>query len=491
MPVRWPSGPLEIARREKSDALTLERWHAPAALDILKDTPFNCLVVSWAAGLPEDASQQKTAGPLVAAARQRNLTVIGWVEGSTDPRAAIASAQSAGLSAVAIKGFQGKSDFTVIPWGDHAGAPYDSTAAVLPVTENVWPGVRGGGGGGGGDGSGGGGGGGATAGPTGVPWVDSNAWYIQLARARARCPVWVMLDPPGKGVVLRVQNYAAAILDSEAAGGRWAISLDDALRAGLADGSATARETWKGIAGTAGFFAKHADWKSYRSMGLVGVISDYTGENYDMSGEILNAASRRGLLYRVIWKSRALAAPFAGLKALVYADKQAPATALRQKMLAFVEQGGLLIVNNNWGSEGKPAGADLHQRFDVRALGKGRLAVAKEELVDPFQVVADTHSLLSRANDLVRLFNGSASGCFHFTGSPDGKRALLQIVNYATGGRGSGEVSVWTRQRYRNARLWSVDAAQPATLKPVAAEHGGTEYQMPPMPVYGALEFEI
>ena len=281
-----------------------------------------------------------------------------------------------------------------------------------------------------------------------------------------------------------------AILDSEAAGGRWVLSLDDALRAGLADGNASALATWKGIGGTAGFFDKHPDWKSYRSMGLVGVISDYTGENYDMSGEILNGASRRGLLFRVIWKSRALAAPFAGLKALVYADKQAPAADLRKKMLAFVEQGGLLVTHN-WGSEGKPAAAGLHQRFDVRALGKGRLAVAKEELVDPFQVVADAHSLVSRANDMVRLFNGSSSGCYHFTGSPDGKRALLQIVNYATGGRGSGQVTVWTRQRYRSARLWSVDAAQPATLEPQAAVQGGTEYQMPPMPVYGALEFEV
>ena len=435
--------------------------------------------MSWAAGLPEDASQQSTAGPLVAAARQRNLTVIGWVEGSANPQAAIASAQSAGLSAVAIKGFQGKSDFTVIPWGDHAGAPYDSTAAALPVTENVWPGVRGGSGGS------------ATAGPTGVPWIDSNAWYIQLARARARCPVWVVFDPPGKGAVLRAQNYAAAILDSEAAGGRWVLSLDDALRAGLADGDATARETWKGIAGTAGFFEKHQDWKSYRSMGLVGVISDYTGENYDMSGEILNCAARRALLVRVIWRAQAPAAPFAGLKALIYADKQGPATELRRKMLAFVEQGGLLVANSNWGPEGKSAGTDVHQRFDVRALGKGRLAVAKEEMVDPYQVAADAHSLLSRSNDLVRLFNGSASGCYHFTGSPDGKRALLQIVNYATGGRGSGQLTVWTRQRYRSARLWSIDAAQPATLEPLAAQQAGTEYRMPPMPVYGALELEV
>jgi hypothetical protein len=52
-------------------------------------------------------------------------------------------------------------------------------------------------------------------------------------------------------------------------------------------------------------------------------------------------------------------------------------------------------------------------------------------------------------------------------------------------------MTVWTRQRYRNARLWSVDAAQPATLEPLAAQHGGTEYQMPAMPVYGAVELEV
>lgn len=481
--MRWPSGPLEIARREKGEGFTpqakavLERWHAPATLDFLKGAPVNCLVVSWAAGLPEDASQQKTAGPLVAAARQHNLSVIGWVEGSADHQAAIASAQSAGLSAVAIKGFQGKSDFTVIPWGDRASAPFDSTAPVLPVTENVWPGVRAGSGDS------------ATAGPTGVPWIDSNGWYIQLARARARRPVWVMFDPPGKGAVIRAQSYPQAIADSEASGGRWVISLDDGLRAGLTEGQAAARETWKGIARAASFFEQHREWKSHRPLGLVGVISDYAGENYDMSGEILNCAARRDLLFRVIWKSLALAESFTGLKALVYADKQALSPEHRQKLLAFVEQGGLLLANDNWGSEGKSIGAEIHRRFDVRALGKGRLAVAKEELVDPYQVAADAHVLLSRANDQVRFFNSSSAGCSQFTGSADGKRALLQVINYV--GRGGGQMTVWTRRSYRAARLWSIASAQPVALGPVQAEQGGTEYHLPPMPAYGALDFEV
>src|SRR5450759_2596310 len=97
VPMRWPSGPLEVALLQKKEGLTaqarqtLEYWHSPPALDILQGSPVNCLVVSWASGLAEDAEQQRTIRPLVDAARQRNLDVIGWVDGKTDGKAAIAA----------------------------------------------------------------------------------------------------------------------------------------------------------------------------------------------------------------------------------------------------------------------------------------------------------------------------------------------------------------------------------------------------------------
>ena len=31
------------------------------------------------------------------------------------------------------------------------------------------------------------------------------------------------------------------------------------------------------------------------------MISDFAGENYDFSGEILNLSARRDLLFRVLW----------------------------------------------------------------------------------------------------------------------------------------------------------------------------------------------
>jgi hypothetical protein len=260
IPMRWPSGPLEVSLRRKREGFTpqaqqvLTRWHDPAALDLLKGSPVNCLVLSWAAGLPEDAEQQTTAGPLVAEASRRKLHVVGWVEGTADYTAAIAAAGRAGLSAVAIQGFKGKSDPMVISWGDRANAPWDTTAAVLPVTGNVWPGVRGRQGGG------------ASAGPTALPWVDSNGWYVQLARARTRSEIWLMFDPPGGQNVVPAQGYSMAICDAESAGGRWVISLDDNLRARLLEGDSGAQQAWKGIAAAAAFFDKHRQWRAFQPL---------------------------------------------------------------------------------------------------------------------------------------------------------------------------------------------------------------------------------
>ena len=433
IPMRWPGGPSRspgAPRRRASRPRpkeTLQRWQDPASLEILKGTPVNCLLVSWAAGLPQDPEQQKALVPLIEAGRRNGLSIVGWVEGSADQEAAIAAGKQAGLAAVAIENYQGKSTFPVVAWGDRAKVPWDSTAPVLPISGNVWPGAQTGRGGG------------ASANPTGLPWIDSNSWYVQMARARTRAPLWLIFDPPGKPAVNLPERYAMAVLDCEAAGARWVISLDDSLRAGLAGKEPRAMETWKGVTGALSFFETHKEWRNNQRLGVVGVLSDFAGENFDMSGEILKLSLRRGLLSRPLWKSRLTSQGFPGLKGLVYADKQAPAADLRKRMLAFVEQGGFLATGPNWGPEGKAAGA--HTRFDVRALGKGRLAVAKEELVDPYQVAVDIQGIFSRANDLVRMFNGASSGGVNYSTSPDGKKALIQVLNY------SGGVEAGMRQR--------------------------------------------
>jgi len=477
--MRWTSGPLEIARRGKSGTLTpeirqtLEKWHDPAALALLKDSPVDCLVLSWAAGLPEDAEQQKTAAPLVAAARQRGLSVVAWTEGAIDNQAAIASAKAAGLTAIAIPNFKGKSEFPVIASSDRSAAAYDSPGPLIAVTGNVWPGV-------------------ApsaarndpNAGPTGLPWLDSNSWFIQMARARLRVPLWLAFDPPGKGEVITAQRYAAVTSDTETPGAHWVISLDDSVRAGLLAGNASAGDCWDRIGKSIAFHRSHQAWTAYGSLGTVGVISDFTGDNFDRSGEILNLMARRDLLFRVIWKSQATALPFTGLKTLVYPDAGQPSAELRRKMMAFAQQGGLLITGPAWGAEGVPADPGFHSMFDVRTLGKGRLAVAREELIDSYQVAGDVQLLHSYRNDLVKFYNSSSSGCTLLTGTPDGKKALLQSLSYADrrggGGAASGpEKTVWFRDKYAKAKAWSIGADAVALQSQPADEYPGVEFHLP------------
>lgn len=503
VPLRWLSGPLEIAKRQKTAGFTaqarqvLEYWHTPPALDIVQNSPVNCLVVSWAAGLPEDAAQQQSIAPLVAAARQRSLDVVGWVEGKVDSNATIGSARAAGLTAVAIQGFTGKSDFQVIPWGDRTNAPWKTTAPVLPIDGNVWPGIAGGRRD-------------ATeAAPTSnLPWLDTNSWFLQFGRAKTQTPLWILFDPPGGSEVVPARSYQTAVCDVEVAGGRWVISLDDAFRAGLAGKEAAAKEAWSGLVSAVSFFQKHPEWRPYKSLGAIGVVSDFEGDNYDFGGEILNALSRRDNLCRAYCDTGKALPSLAGVKIVLRGDAQAPSAAVKASLLAYVQQGGLLVTGPKWGLSGVAAGGSSPS-FNVRALGKGRIAIAKEDLGDAWDFVTKAQAFMRQADRTAKLFNASASGGFRYSGSADGKRALLQILSYANyGGRGRGMgmgagagaqttvplntlATAWTRDKYRAARIWTLEGSGPAVVEVAKCDDGGTEYHLPAMSAYLALDLEV
>jgi hypothetical protein len=106
-PLRWPCGPLEVEREKRRESFTareaeaLRAWTEPGALDLVAGTPVNCLVVTWAEGSAADADQQRALAPLVATARQRGLSVVGWVAENADVRRAAGAARASGLAAIA------------------------------------------------------------------------------------------------------------------------------------------------------------------------------------------------------------------------------------------------------------------------------------------------------------------------------------------------------------------------------------------------------
>jgi hypothetical protein len=296
-----------------------------------------------------------------------------------------------------------------------------------------------------------------------------------------------LFEPPGGNNVVQRDAYLRAVADAESFGGRWVLSLDDTLRAGLAQGEKSAMESWKSITGALAFFAAHRQWETYSPLGFVGVISDFAGANEMIGTETLNLMVRSNVPFRIIEKAKLASAPLTGYKALIAVDEALPAPAVRKKLLDFAAQGGALLVSQSWkGEGGTPTGA-AHPRLDLRSLGKGKLAVCKSDSPDPYMVARDIHVLLSRANDLTRFYNLSAFLSAH-TSAPGGASALLQITNYAGASRFSvSEVTVWFPQQYRAARMWTLGSSAPLALK-LVAENTGMDALLPAVSPYAAVE---
>ena len=482
VPMRWPAGPLDIARREKEKGFSAEtaevlrKWLDPAALAIVQGTPVNNLVVRWASGLPADAAQQRALTPLIEQGRRAGIEVVGLIEGEANRQAAVAAAQSAGLSAVAMEGESpGSVGVPVIPWDKSAQMRWTANSPLLGISDGLWPGLPQGAG--------------ATGGPTNLPWVDSNGAALRIARALAPDKaVWIGFDPPQQ-TNLAAESYLLAVADAASYGAKWVISLDDRLRADLTADKQPATDIWKKVTGMQAFFEQHKQARTYQAMGVLAMVSNFAGSDWGTGEEALNLLPRIRQPFRAIARSRALGASFSNLQAIFYIDQEPPDLALRQKLIAFAKGGGILFVSSKWPNpEGAPAPAEPYLLFRVRALGKGRLAVCKEDQPDPYDMVADIQNIMSHRNDLFRLYNAPSMNFFYQT-SAQGAEGVIHLLNYSRRPASDGPL-FYVKEPHRSARLVSPEIASPVELQWAPQEAGGAELSVPRISVYGAIEME-
>jgi hypothetical protein len=473
---------LDIARREKEKgfaaetAEVLRKWQDPAALAVVQGSPVNCLVVSWAAGLPADEGQQQALKPLIEKGKQAGLDFAGLIEGEANKPAAVAAAQSAGLSAVAMEGdWPGSSGIPAIPWNKAAQARPAPNSPVLGISDGVLPGLPQAAS--------------QAGGPTNLPWVDSNGAVLLIARALAPDKtVWIGFDLPRQPKPA-AEAYVLAVADAASHGARWVISLDDQLRADLTAQKAPAADTWKKTIDTLAFFEQRKQYRTYQPTGLLAVMSNFTGPDWDAGEEAINLLPRIRQPFRVIARSRAAGDSFTGLQAIFYVDREPPDAALRQKLMAFARGGGTLFVSSKWPNpEGSPAPAEPYLLFSLRAVGKGRLAVCKEDEPDAYDTVADIQNIMSHRNDLLRLYNAPSMNFLYET-SAQGGQGVIHLLNYSRRPGSDGPL-FYVKEPHRSARLVSPEIASSAELQFAPQEAGGAELSLPRLAVYGAVELE-
>ena len=343
----------------------------------------------------------------------------------------------------------------------------------VSLIDGQWPGV--------------GGGGSISAGPTGVPWVDSNGWHILLSAAlHPDRAIWVDAAPPAN---LRgfPGAYLLAVADVAAYGARWVVNLHSQLAEGLAARASAAMDLWKKIGAATQFFGEHRDWAGFAPAAVVGVISDFAAANENFSHELLNLLARAGQHYRVIPKDRVTPQAFDALRAVIYADAQPPAAPLRQQVRSFVENGGMLIASPSWGeAPGKAAKPDDEgPSFSVRTLGKGRIALAKQPPEDSYQWANDSVVLVSHRYDMVRIWNGGATGSYYAI-SANRKRAVVHVMFYF--GFGPDAASVRIAGRFRTTRALTTDGR--VEKIETIDQRDGIEVHLPQIPPYVAIELE-
>jgi len=478
VPMRWPCGPLAIARQgdlTSGGRECLEHWSRPEALALLDGTPVSALVVPWADGSPGDEAHRRALSPLVAAARKRGLAVIGEVAGEADLGPAVAAAEASTLDAVTTESEQSLPGFPILRLRPR-GFDDVSPGGFLGVTGNPWPGMK----------TSAVGAYDAWTGPTGPPWIDSNAWYVRLAWDLVQPrTTWLWFDSSEDEPAPSAAAYEQAVADAAIYGGRWVVSLDRQLRSDLSSGRPEAGDTWVRLARCLTFFEEHREWVSYRPVGSLGVISDYAGVNEFISFEVVNLLSRRNILYRVVHKDRARDASFDGLEMALYLDEDPPHPDLARKLYAFADRGGTLITPPGWKEGRSTDEAPSYPGFQSSRHGSGRVVVTREGLVDPFFVVEGVFGLMRHARDRLRVFNPGVSQ-FHYAMREDRGSALLQVVRHS---RRNFEThtSVWFRRPWAAARRWelALEAPTPAEREP---KPPGVEFHLPAVSVYCALE---
>jgi hypothetical protein len=270
----------------------------------------------------------------------------------------------------------------------------------------------------------------ADAGPTGVPWVDSNGWVARLAAARnPGKTVWIDAAPPA-GRPIWPHAYLVAMADAAAFGARWIVSLDEQTAAGVARGDTRTLPAWTLITKAARFFADRQEWGSWTAQALIGVNSVFAGPNEFFSTELLNLLDRAGMHNRVLIKGRAPAEAFRGLRKVLDADRR------------------------------------------------------KDE--DPYVVANDAVIEVSHRYDLVRCWNTGAISSNYLI-APDQSKAVVHMIFYAD--RGPNSASVRVVGRWRGAKISTVDEPAPRPVK-MQAQKDAVEVYLPQVSQYVALQLE-
>ncbi len=401
------------------------RWESsdPASLDLLRDTPINCLLVErpyWSAEFSRTAEQRKIA-------------VLGVVEPGGKPDA-VAAAEAAGLKGIVLEGPHDPPKrralarearavgLAVIELPPRVEMDLASPAAIIGTYQGVWPGVHTAE-----DGT-------AKAAPTGAPWIDSNSGFLRFVRASTDAAVWIANRPPEREVI-PVARYLQAINDAAMVGARWVLALDSGFMQRLLDDDGETLASWRKIGETLRFWEEHRAWTLYPPFGGLAVVEDVAAGAL-LSGGILDMIAARHTPVRAVPVDKLSPERLKNTRMALNINPAALGPQQRQVLRAFARRGATIL-------NAPPGWTFPPQRRDQITVNESEI----DRLEDMWQGV---NSIVGRSNLGVRLFNVSTMRS-ELLAAPGGG-AVLILVNYSD--YPVENITIRPLQKYSKATLY-------------------------------------
>jgi hypothetical protein len=395
-------------------------WTEPKTLDLLKESPLNCLLL------------EKSSPEFNTAAAERGIATLRVVRPGANVADAAGGAAAQKFTGIVLEGdfpqgtaatLRETSKLPVIELTSRAKLDVAAAAPVIGTYEGVWPGIQVQP-----DGH-------AKAGPTGSAWIDTNSGFLRSARAYTKAAIWLGQLPP-KDTIVGAARYAQVAADAAFAGGRWIVALDERFSKRLYDGEAAALQDWGAINGVLSFYAKHPEFNALQPAGALALVQDIDGGAL-LSGGILDMIAVKHTPVRPIPRGQLSSEALKGASMAVNVDAGSLTPEQREILRAFARSGGTLLT-------GPPAWKDRS------APQAGHITLEKAELDRLNDIWRDVQSMIGRKNLGARLFNVS-SILSNLMASQDGKQLYLHLVNFAD--FPVENVTVYVAGQFRQATL--------------------------------------
>jgi hypothetical protein len=423
IPARWPS----------SD---------PDSLEWVRGTAVNCLLIEKVRWSPEFSQKANEAG----------IAVLGVANQEAELADLHRSAAAAKLNGVVIegnfdealvtkaRGALAGSGFTVVELTPRTRMRFDSGQPVIGTYQGVWPGIN------------------VTeedeakAAPSGAPWIDTNSGFLRFARASTKSVIWMANQPPAN-TVIPAARYVQAIGDAAMVGARWVVSLDADLAGRLMSGEDKARAAWKEMTEILGFYAANSEWTRWDAWGNLAVVQDSSSGGL-LSGGILDMISVKHTPVRPVPIPALGDSRMRGATMAVNVDPASLTDEQKEVLRRFTRAGGTLLT--------APRGWKFPPQKD------DQITLSKDDVETIDSMWKDINSMTGRRNLGARMFN-VASTLTHMAVSPDGKKLVLQFVNFSD--YELENITVHLLGTYRSVQL-RAPGAPPQALKTFQADEG-------------------